>query len=52
MTDINKTLNELYKLIDNDSFAATFQSLTQYRNALKACIVDIKKGGGKYLEIM
>lgn len=47
MTDINKTLNELYKLIDDDSFAATFQSMAQYRNALKACIVDIKKGVGE-----
>ena len=41
MSDKNKALNELYKLIDNDMYAMTFQSIAQYRTALKCRIVEL-----------
>ena len=41
MSDKNKALNELYKLIDSDALAITFQSMSQYRTALKCRIIDL-----------
>ena len=50
MSDKNKALNELYKLLDNDMYAMTFQSIAQYRTALKCRIIeliDVKESGDK-----
>ena len=41
MSDKNKALNELYKLLDNDMYAMTFQSIAQYRTALKCRIIEL-----------
>ena len=41
MSDKDKVLNELYELIDNDMYAMTFQSIAQYRTALKCRIIEL-----------
>jgi hypothetical protein len=40
MSDINKTLSEIIKLLDDDKLAASFQSLGQYREYLKQMFID------------